>query len=821
MPCVFLTYLAYSLRQIWLVLINKHKLYVKFKIICIMKNKLHNINGSFLIAWIMALAIMFPANAQSDRTTELRFDAQSASNSSGTLNPGTPTTFSFPNAIVDREPDNETGLISTKGNNNTGVYGADYFELTASVDLGDLRFYGFPSESSAFSPTVTGFNVIIYENDGTTPDGDPETPATGVLELRDIALADFDLMGGIFTINVTQANGGQTVTLPAGEYWVAAYPSVSTPPTDDGRWNWLGSLSASPTYESVLIDPADLFQAGATSWTPISTLISPDPFPSFAWTMTEDGDSLPPVPCQASFTSVEPITKVVFADIDNSSSASSNDEIEDFTHIEGEVEQGGSYVIELEGFTDGPYDNYFTVWIDWNQDDVWESTNDEMYEVGFITNSTGVDGIKATATIDVPQNAVLGSTSMRIIKNYSTSPTDPCGSYGWGQAEDYTIVVIEPLPCEAVTNVDVTNIGGTAATVSWTAVAAASDGYIVDVYEEGADPSVDTPVFNDTVATGTTTVQVTGLTPETEYDVYVTSDCVNGEATSDVVTFTTELLVCDAVTNVDVTNIAETTATVTWNASATATDGYIVDVYENGADPSTDTPAFTDIVAMGVTTSSVTGLTPDTDYDVYVTSDCGNGDTATSVLVSFTTEAVECDVVTDVEVSDIKVDEATISWTPSVTATDGYIVEVYVAGSDPSTDTPVFSDAVASSATTVLAIGLSAETEYDVYVISDCGFGETATSDVVSFETKPTTNVADFDISNLTIYPNPTNSNLNISASKVIEDIQVYNILGQQVLSANPNSLETTLDVRGLNAGNYILKVTAEGITNAVRFIKK
>src|SRR5690625_2430045 len=1004
------------------------------------------------------------------------------------------TTDSTSSAIVDREADNTTGLISTKGNDNTGVYAADYFELTASVDLGDIRFYGFPSEGPDFLPTLTGFNVVIFEHSGTTPDGDSETTGSGFIELTDIASADFDYVDGVFTINATQANGGQTVTLPAGEYWISAYPSVSTAPTGDGRWNWLGSL-ATPTYESVLIDPSDLFGAGATSWTSIATLIA-EPFPSLAWTMTEDGDVLPPVTCEVTISStVEPITKVVFAGIDNSSSASSTDPVEDFTHIEGEVEQGESYTIELEGYTGGNFDSYFTVWIDWNQDGVWDSSpsSEEMYEIGFITNSTGIDGIQATGTINVPQNATLGSATMRIIKNYNTSPTDPCGTYGWGQAEDYTIVVIEPTPlCEAVTNINVTSISETTAIIGWGAATGASDGYISDVFEEGANPNVDTPIFNDTVAAGVTTVQATGLTPGTDYDVYVTSDCGGGDtATSTAVTFTTEALDCDAVTGISVTAITQTTATVSWTASATATDGYEVNVYQAGT---TTNAVFTDTLAAGVTSASITGLSVNTAYDVYVTSDCGNGkiattsayafttescDTVTNINVTpitqttatvtwtasatasdgyevnvydagttnlviietatatetsvdltgldiatsydvvvtsdcgevtmdsdaftfttescdavtnidvtsitqttatvtwiasatasdgyevnvyeagtttlvttetatatetsvdltgleadtsydvvvtsdcgevtmdsdaftfttescdavtdidvtaitqttatvtwaasatasdgyevnvyeagttalvttetatatetsvdltgleadtsydvvvtsdcgevtmdsdaftFTTEAIVCDAVTDVEVTDVTAETATVSWTASATAVDGYTVDVYEADANVSNDTPVFTETVAADVTTVEVTGLTHLTEYNVYVTSDCGEGETATSDVITFTTEDIASIGDFDFGSLEVFPNPVSTDLYLSAAKVIEEVQVYNVLGQLVMTQKFNDAEITLDVSSLSTATYLLKVKVDGVVGTVRFVKK
>src|SRR5690625_1049454 len=113
---------------------------------------------------------------------------------------------------------------------------------------------------------------------------------------------------------------------------------------------------------------------------------------------------------------------------------------------------------------------------------------------------------------------------------------------------------------------------------------------------------------------------------------------------------------------------------------------------------------------------------------------------------------------------------------PTYKATYCYIVDVFDAGADSSIDTPVFSQTVDTTVTTIVATGLSPDTEYDVYVTSDCGYGETVISDVVSFTTEPTTNVDDFEVENLSVYPIPANANLNISASRTIDNIEVYNL---------------------------------------------
>jgi hypothetical protein len=55
-------------------------------------------------------------------------------------------------------------------------------------------------------------------------------------------------------------------------------------------------------------------------------------------------------------------------------------------------------------------------------------------------NSTGTDGKQSTGDITVPADALLGATRMRVIKKFSSVP-DACNAAGYGQAEDYTVVV--------------------------------------------------------------------------------------------------------------------------------------------------------------------------------------------------------------------------------------------------------------------------------------------------------------------------------------------------------------------------------------------
>lgn len=81
----------------------------------------------------------------------------------------------------------------------------------------------------------------------------------------------------------------------------------------------------------------------------------------------------------------------------------------------------------------------------------------------------------------------------------------------------------------------------------------------------------------------------------------------------------------------------------------------------------------------------------------------------------------------------------------------------------------------------------------------------------------------DFVFSNyFSVYPNPVKDILNISAKETIEvtSINIYNMLGQLVLVI-PNAQNTSsVDVSGLTAGNYFIKINSDKGTANTKFIK-
>ena len=71
-----------------------------------------------------------------------------------------------------------------------------------------------------------------------------------------------------------------------------------------------------------------------------------------------------------------------------------------------------------------------------------------------------------------------------------------------------------------------------------------------------------------------------------------------------------------------------------------------------------------------------------------------------------------------------------------------------------------------------------------------------------------------------TYYPNPVTDNLTLNAQKNIQNVEVFNMLGQRVLNSLPNSVESTVDMSNLKTGAYFVKVTIDNTTETIRVIK-
>ncbi|MFY9241993.1 MAG: T9SS type A sorting domain-containing protein [Polaribacter sp.] len=96
-----------------------------------------------------------------------------------------------------------------------------------------------------------------------------------------------------------------------------------------------------------------------------------------------------------------------------------------------------------------------------------------------------------------------------------------------------------------------------------------------------------------------------------------------------------------------------------------------------------------------------------------------------------------------------------------------------------------------------------------------------ARMDDFSITANSTASVKDLNQFNFSAYPNPASNNLNLSASKNIGNVIIFNVLGQKVMTLNPNKNATSINVSNLNSGVYIVKATIEGIIGSYKFVKQ
>ena len=224
--------------------------------------------------------------------------------------------------------------------------------------------------------------------------------------------------------SVDAAAGAGAVSLDAG---AEILPVGSCTVSVDVRSDTVG------TYENVI-------PVGALETTP-NAGSNQDPASA---TLSVRAPVFPEPYCPVNFPgAVEPITLVQIGSIDHATTnAIGGPAHENYTALSTNEVPGASPLIRVKGNTDGDFPNEVRVYVDWNNDGLLTGANEE-YVIGTFSNSTGIDDIEVSAAIAVPADATPGERRMRVIKRFG-AVSGPCNTTGFGQAEDYTVVVVEP-----------------------------------------------------------------------------------------------------------------------------------------------------------------------------------------------------------------------------------------------------------------------------------------------------------------------------------------------------------------------------------------
>ncbi|MDA0778761.1 MAG: GEVED domain-containing protein, partial [Bacteroidetes bacterium] len=131
------------------------------------------------------------------------------------------------------------------------------------------------------------------------------------------------------------------------------------------------------------------------------------------------------------------------ATIDNNTTSSGCVTYTDFTSsvAPADLSPGANYTINITvGSCGGNYGRTANAWIDYNGDG---DLTDAGEMLGTGTSSVRTSGTVISYNFTVPCTAKAGNTRLRVIVVEGTT-TNPCGSFTWGETEDYTVTVLSP-----------------------------------------------------------------------------------------------------------------------------------------------------------------------------------------------------------------------------------------------------------------------------------------------------------------------------------------------------------------------------------------
>lgn len=126
----------------------------------------------------------------------------------------------------------------------------------------------------------------------------------------------------------------------------------------------------------------------------------------------------------------------------------------------------------------------------------------------------------------------------------------------------------------------------------------------------------------------------------------------------------------------------------------------------------------------------------------------------------------------------------------------------YVAGS--CYNSAMVSGNVVAGNTYLIMVHASSAAEFELFAYPDPSLGVDST-----------------DFESFKYYPNPTSGNLTVQAGKMISQVGVYNMAGQQVMLTRPNDLSTTINMSDLTDGVYFVSVEINNSRKTIKIVKQ
>lgn len=139
---------------------------------------------------------------------------------------------------------------------------------------------------------------------------------------------------------------------------------------------------------------------------------------------------------EANSTQYEWISMVKVGDLEHNSG---NDNGYAYIEDMGNLSIGTDLAVELRpSYSGAIYEEYWRIWIDLNQDGDFNDSGEMVYDPGAAANRVVTD------FINIPLNATLGLTRMRVSMKGSTDLSSPasCETFDFGEVEDYEINLV-------------------------------------------------------------------------------------------------------------------------------------------------------------------------------------------------------------------------------------------------------------------------------------------------------------------------------------------------------------------------------------------
>lgn len=397
-----------------------------------------------------------------------------------------------------------------------------------------------------------------------------------------------------------------------------------------------------------------------------------------------------------------------------------------------------------------------------------------VLQVGTLNSNTD------TAIFTSIQEFALGNSTQELVVNLDgVTNGNTFVGFRLNSASTYKTVyvdnvVLEPIPfCPDVTNIAVSDIATTSATLTWGSTGIESSWNIAIGATTVTDPNTLTPytsTFDSYI--------LEDLTPSSTYKVWVRSICTSGNgAWVGPMSFSTS---CNPATTLNENFNTGSPLPICWNkiirngaatSSSVATGSGGTSGTRCATIYAANSSAGVDVIMVTPNLSNLNAGNQVLTFDVY-----GSNSIEIGTLTSDVSDAV----FTPIQTYPLTESFQTITLNfATYTGTDHYIGFRIVTG--------------------------STTTSSQYLAVDNVVWGPNLGSD-------------DFETNKITVYPNPVRDIMNITSASELTSVSVYNLVGQLVLNSTQNLSQ--IDMSSLSNGTYLVKLNGIKTTKTLKVIK-